>query len=299
MTLEDATTLFIAAKQSRGLSQTTLRWYSDHIRVFARWLEASEWIQRGWFCPEAIEAFLEAERVRGLSDASIAGHFRALSALFKWLRKRRHLPRDMELPTEMMEAPKVPERQKPHVKPSEFEALLDSIPYLTWVNYRDRLAINTMFLCGIRRAEVVNLHIADYDLEAECLHVRNGKGGDDRYVPLLAPVIDAFVDYMVVRPEWDGPEVFLACCNRRPDGVLTGNGLLQRLRVLCRKAEMRSLNPHAFRHGLAIHLLNDKGAQMSLIQRILGHKKLTTTSEVYAKWQMTGIQAQYVRLMSD
>jgi integrase/recombinase XerC len=302
MTLDEAVTLFLAAKRARGLSERTLRWYMDQIQKFMRWLPMSEWFGPAWFRPETIEAYLEHERRRGLSDATIAGAYRALHAVFLWLRKRHHLPKDMELPTELMEAPKVARTEKEHVTAAEFRRLLDSIgagdpPTLNWINRRDRLAVATLFLTGLRRQEVINLHVGDYDLADACVHVRRGKGGNDRYVPLLAPVATEFVAYVYVRPPWSTPHVFLAACNGLPDGVLTGNGLYQRLRYLCRKAGLRALNPHAFRHGLAVYLLNERGAQMSLIQKILGHQTLSTTSEVYARWQRSGVQRQYLALM--
>ena len=75
-------------------------------------------------------------------------------------------------------------------------------PPLRWIHRRDRLAVSTLFLCGLRRQEVCNLYVGDYDLIDACVHVRHGKGGNDRYVPLLAPVATEFVAYVYVRPPW-------------------------------------------------------------------------------------------------
>lgn len=296
MTLEEGLSLFLAAKRARGLSERTLHWYVEQIHKFARWLQQSHWHRTGWFCPECIEAYLDHERRRGLADATIAGAYRALHAYFRWLRTRQHIPKDVELPTELMQAPHVRAHEKNHVTAEEFRQLLGSIPTVNWVNRRDRLAVCTLFLCGLRRQEVVNLEVGDVDLLGSSAQVRGGKSGD-RYVPLLAPVKEEFVAYVYVRPPWPTPHLFLAACNGLPDGVLTGNGLYQRLRYLCRRAGLRNLNPHAFRHGLAVYLLNDRGAQMSLIQQVLGHKTLATTSEVYARWLRSGVQRQYLALM--
>ena len=114
--------------------------------------------------------------------------------------------------------------------------------------------------------------------------IREGKRGDYECVPLLEPVARAFVAFLFVRPAWPTTEVFLAAdgsAEPKPDGVLTRSGVWQLLERLRKKAGVGRANPHAFRHGLARFLLNDKGADMAIIQQILRHKRITTTAEVY------------------
>jgi integrase len=69
------------------------------------------------------------------------------------------------------------------------------------------------------------------------------------------------------------------------------------LKRRCTAAGIRYLNPHAFRHGIAMHLLNDKRSDASMVQRILRHSKITTTTESYAEWIIDPLADEYRRQM--
>ena len=81
-----------------------------------------------------------------------------------------------------------------------------------------------------------------------------------------------------------------------PDGRLTVSGLRQMLERRCAAAGLAYLNPHSFRHGLAMRLLN-RGADMSLVQAILGHSRIATTQQFYARWLVSGLKTQYTEVM--
>lgn len=294
MRLEDALAEFLAAKRAAGRSASTTDWYEVQINAFMAWLpdQPGDWFQTTTF--ERYYVYLAEERQ--LQPASVRGAHRALSAFFNWLLKRRYIPHN---PIEQVEPPHVPRRQPRRTTPQEYEALLTIIPLNNWVGLRDHLMVQTLFLCGIRVSSLVRLTIDDYDVRNELLMIRL-KGGDDHIIPLLDPVRRAFVAYLYSRPAWEGREVFLASDGGPGvDGVLTVNGVRQRLTKLCRDAGVVRLTPHRFRHGLARYML-DKGADMALIQRILGHQRLSTTSEIYALWDNLGaVIEQYERVMDD
>ena len=69
------------------------------------------------------------------------------------------------------------------------------------------------------------------------------------------------------------------------------------VRRRCEHAGIRHLNPHAFRHGLAMLMLNDRHADMSLVQRILGHSQITTTARHYAEWQTDSMLREFTDKM--
>lgn len=277
-----------------ALSPKTIAWYRVQLSAFAAWLEGGDWL-----APSVIEQYYDYLRtVRRLQPSSIRGAHRALSAFYGWLTKRRLIPTN---PILDVEPPRVPKKQRARAQPGDYEQLLRSIPLNNdWVNARDYLMVSTLFLAGLRVAELTRLTIDDFDIPNRLLIIRNRKSGDDHIIPLLEPVTRAFVAYMYARPATDRAEVFLASDGGgNSDGVLTPNGVRQRLTKLCARAGIARLTPHKFRHGLARYML-DKGADMALIQRILGHQKMSTTSEIYALWDnLTGVAEQYKAVMVE
>lgn len=294
MQLLHALDQFVAAKRATGRAPTTISWYEIQLKCFLDWLppeEASD------LQPATIEAYYIhlAER---LQPASVRGAHRALSAFLAWCKKRRLIATN---PLLDVEPPHVPKRTRARTTPDDYRTLVDSIDGDDWVGLRDRLLIQTLFLSGIRVAELVALKLEDYDTRAKVLIIRRRKGGGDHTVPLLEPIAKALVAYTYNRPAYPTSEVFLASAGGgdRPDGVLTTNGVRHRLTALCRRAGIARLTPHKFRHGLARYML-DQGADMALIQRILGHERMSTTSEIYAVWDnLPAVASQYEQVMSQ
>lgn len=293
---------FLTAKAGAGRCLKTCTWYEDNFNAFLAWLHINRYDDTVLsITSEAIEGFLAYEQAN-LQPSSVNGRYRALRAFFNWFEKRqRRKDRDYISPIRDVESPHVPRKRQRAVKMADWITLLGSIELDTWIGVRDYLAVNTLFLCGLRAAELVALRIEDYDLSAKVVIVRDGKGGDAREVPLLPPVASAFVAFLYVRPSWSTSAVFLSAdgSHLKAANVWTVSGVRQRMKVLCERADIAYMNPHSFRHGIARHLLNDKGADMSLIQKILGHKRLSTTADIYAQWDDDGAKAQYQAIMSD
>lgn len=292
---------FLVAKTAAGLSPHTLAWYRLEISAFLRFPQPSDDLPS----PETIDAYLAHRRGPnngrpGNQPATVAGHHRALSSFFSWLVQRRVITA-AENPMPLVAKPRVPKKEPRQVGIADFERLVRSLPRATWVDYRDRLAIVTLFLTAVRVAELVGLSIDDYDFAESTLLVRRGKGGDARRVPMLPVIKVEFAAYMMTRPAWPGREVFLAAdgATLGVSNALTISGFRQMLKRRCARAGVDYLNPHAFRHGLAMYLLNDKGAEMSLIQRILGHKMLQTTAAIYARWRDDGVAMRYMAIMRE
>lgn len=281
----DAVHEFIISKEAASISRSTLIWYRCNLDAFLRWRGE----RTGWPDIKEIEAFLADERKR-LKPISLAGRYRTLNVFFGWCVERELL---VVSPMAKIKRPKVPKQKPRSASAEDFEMLLSRIPENSWLDLRDRLAISTMFLCGLRVSEVANLRTGDFNLESGLLFVRAGKGGDDRPVPLLPAVAMAFVRYQFVRPASANAYVFVS---RHNGEQLRPNSLRLMLRRRCRAAGVTYLNPHSFRHGLAIHLLNN-GGDMSLVQKVLGHSKISTTAEHYAHWLTEGMVRAYQEIM--
>lgn len=307
MKFSDACERFLTAKSTRHTTATR-EWYNYQFAAFQSWLAAQRLEDSIEIEPETIDMFLDAQK-KLLSPSSLNGRWRALKALYIWLVARKKISSD-DNPMPLIEEPVVPKTEPRYAAFDEFLKLLDSIPQLTWLNARDRLAVTTFFLSGLRVTELVNLQISDYDITKMAIRVDRQKGGDANVVPMLQSISDAFITYIYSRPEHPDPHVFLASDGAggilgtpQKDGStryhLTRNGMYQRLSALCEKAGVERINPHAFRHGLAMHLQNTAGANTSLIQRMLRHKDERTTRDIYARWDITGVSSQYVEKMGS
>lgn len=278
---------FLLAKEAAGLSPRTLQWYEEMVRAYLAWLE--QWPALAFDMPEAIDGFLAHERRRNLAASSIQGRYRALSAWFGWLMRRELLARD---PMAAIDRPAVPKKRMRHVKLAEFLSLYRSIRGDTWLDYRDREIILIMLFSGLRVSEVCGLTPQDVDVAQRMIRVRNGKGGDDRDVPCAPDVADVHARYLLTRPAYSGPALFVSHDGYAgARGALTANGIRQMLRRRCEAAGLPVYNPHAFRHGFAMLFLN-AGMALSAVSEAMGHSSEQTT-RIYAHWLKDGLTQAY------
>jgi site-specific recombinase XerD len=134
---------------------------------------------------------------------------------------------------------------------------------------RNRALVELVYSAGLRSAEAVALDLADVDFEQELVHVRSGKGGKDRVVPLGEEAADWVARYLRdARPQLArgaNDALFVSATGKRLD-----TSTLRRLVP----------HPHRLRHAFATHLL-EGGADLRTIQELLGHSSLSTT-QVYS-----------------
>lgn len=189
----------------------------------------------------------------------------------------------------------IPYSKKPKKLPvvlsrEEVKRLFDVI-----TNIKHRTMLMVLYSTGLRLSEVLSLKIQDIDGKRMVIHVRHGKGGKDRYVPLSKTLLEQLrFFWMFYRPF---------------EYLLTGNdltrpmsaGSLQRvLNKAGRKAGLRkSVSPHMIRHTFATHLL-EAGMDLKHIQEMLGHRHLNTTSMyLHVAGQTSGKRKKGADLLLD
>ena len=285
---------FLAYHRAAGHSPATVTWYASEINRFLTWLTANSLANGNWLALPTIERYLaESRTLDHNAPATVATHYRGLKGFFGWLQTRGYIPVN---PLATMPPPKVPRTEPRRASLQDYQRLLDSLPRDSWVGYRDRLIVVTLFLCGIRRGECAGLKAEDYRLAEHVLKV-DGKTGP-RLVPLLPAVEVAFVEYQFNRPAYPADLLFLSAGGGgQPDGVLLAGGIYQMLRRHCLTCGVKRLNPHSFRHGLAMLLLNERHADMSLVQKVLGHSQIGTTAARYAEWLTAGVVREFSEKM--
>ena len=164
-----------------------------------------------------------------------------------------------------------PRREKPLpvvLSVEEISTLFQSVASL-----KHRTVLMTMYACGLRVSEAVNLHVGDIDSARMLVHVRHGKGGKDRYVPLSGTLLDLLRQYWKTsRPRlWLFPGM-------RPTKPLSVSTIQKACREAARKAGLKKpVTTHTMRHCYATHLL-ESGVDLRTIQMVLGHRGLTSTS---------------------
>lgn len=176
----------------------------------------------------------------------------------------------------------------------EVEKLL-SIPGTNPLGLRDRAILETLYASGVRVSELVELNLASIDLGAGYARVL-GKGRRERIVPLGTHAVKALRDYLSRgRPELaarrNPPEataLFLNHCG----GCLTARGVRERLSHYVEKAALTTgISPHTIRHCFATHLL-ERGADLRVVQELLGHAQLTTT-QIYTHISQSKLREVY------
>ncbi len=204
-----------------------------------------------------------------------------VSVFFRWLVKRGVVSGN---PAADLELPRLPKRLiKDVLSESEAEAVLAVPDVTTAVGLRDRAVLELLYSTGIRRMEVTELEVADFEAETRTLRVRRGKGKKERYVPVgerAAFWVSLYVSG--VRPELALHEgenaLFLSA-----DGTqLNADWLGQKVRAYVKQSGIgKSGGCHLFRHTMATLML-EGGADVRFIQEILGHASLEST-QIYTR----------------
>lgn len=137
---------------------------------------------------------------------------------------------------------------------------------------RDRVMLQTAYACGLRLGELLHLQVRDIDSSRMLVHVRQGKGGKDRLVPLSPQLLQELRDYWrCYRPQrW----LFPNAAKQVPLCAGTVQRWLKRMVVQARLSKPATM--HTLRHSFATHLL-EAGVDVLTVQKILGHRSLTTT----------------------
>ena len=248
---------------SPGLAEATRRAYRFDLESFAGWLETRgltlEDVDARVLSDYAAE--LGRGRPRRLAPATLARKLSAVRALLRFSLGPARVP-DVPL------SPRRPRRLPEAPKEQEIASLLSALSGDDPLALRNQALVELVYSAGLRSAEAAALDLADVDFEQEAVHVR-GKGGKERVVPLGEEAAHRLALYLRDgRPQLaHGAQnaLFLSARGHRLD-----TSTLRRLVP----------HPHRLRHAFATHLL-EGGADLRVIQELLGHSSLSTT-QVYS-----------------
>ena len=278
--MTDAFLRYLAVE--RGASPHTLRSYRADLTDCQAFLTRRKLGALASADARVLRAYLADLHTRGLARSTVARRLAALRSLYQFLVRRGRMKAN---PAREVRTPRLPRRLPGYLPIDESQALLTQPFGATGTGVRDRAALELLYATGMRVAELAGLALGDVDLADGTVRVL-GKGRKERIVPLGRKAIESLRAYLAVRPPGPGP-LF-----RGRGGALTARSLHRLVGRRARAAGLaRRVTPHTLRHTFATHLL-DAGADLRLIQELLGHARLTTTQR-YTHVTAAGLMAVY------
>ncbi len=272
-----------------SLSENTVEAYLADIIKLEQFVE----LKGGDINPEKItqqqlEEFIIYISEIGLSARTQARILSGLKAFYKYL-----IIEDIinDNPTELLEAPRIGRKLPEVLSIEEVNAIIDAIDLSSAEGERNKAILETLYSCGLRVSELVNLKLSNLIFKEEFIHVI-GKGNKERIVPIGSIAIKHINIYIknirnhqphIVKSSED-----ILFLNRR-GGKLSRVMIFTIIKQLCEKAGIKkTISPHTFRHSFATHLV-EGGADLRAVQEMLGHESITTT-EIY-----THLDREYLR----
>ena len=272
----------------KSLSENSVEAYVHDIEKFTQFLYLNklEKSPREIELPN-LEAFLQWINELGMTSTSQARIISGLRSFYKFCLQEQISKTD---PTALLEAPKLAKHLPDTLSFDEIEKIIEANDLSTPEGVRNKAIVETLYSCGLRVSELVNLRRSCLYFEVGYIRII-GKGDKERLVPIGSSAIKYIKIYLenirVHMPVIAGNEdvVFL---NRR-GRKLTRVMIFTIIKNLAKKAAItKNISPHTFRHSFATHLV-EGGADLRAVQEMLGHESITTT-EIY-----THLDREYLR----
>lgn len=265
-------------KIERGLSENSINAYSQDINKLINYLKVNDMAESpNEIGTELIERFIyqtaktRAARSQARMISGLRNFFDYL--IFEDYRK--------ENPTDLIEAPKIGRKLPDTLSEQEINQIIAQIDLSKPEGERNKAMLETLYSCGLRVTEMIQLKISDLYFEEGFIRVI-GKGNKQRFVPVNSFMIRLINNYKdMIRASLTVQKGFedTLFLNRRGKQI-SRNMVFMILKDLTEKAGIhKTVSPHTLRHSFATHLL-ENGADLRAIQQMLGHESITTT-EIY------------------
>ena len=233
-----------------------------------------------------IRAFIAGEIRKGLKKSTTLRRLSAVRSFLRFLVQEGVMDFN---PAKLVNSPKLPKTLPRFLTVDEVFSLVEKPSDSNFIATRDRAVLELLYSSGLRVSELVGLSPDDIDLREGLVKVK-GKGKKERIVPVGSKALSAIKSYMLERSLVKGKENALFL--NRSGGRLSDR---QIRRIIIKYSRLLGLTgkitPHTLRHTFATHLLQD-GADLRVIQELLGHKSLSTTQK-YTHLDITHLMEVY------
>ncbi len=262
-------------KLERAMSLNTVASYCSDVQKF---LEAVQFgqkeIMEGKVGSGDIESYLAS--CSSLTKRSQARVLSSLRSFFSWMAVEGYIK---DNPCDKVDSPKLGVYLPNVLSEKDVASIIDSVGLSSWQGLRDRAILEVLYGCGLRVSEAVSLKISSLFFDEGFIRII-GKGDKERLVPVGEMAMDAVTAYLDRRPEpSDAASEDLLFLNRFGRS-LSRQSMFKMIKAQALIAGIDSdISPHTFRHSFATHLV-ERGADLRLVQEMLGHESITTT-EIY------------------
>ncbi len=272
----------------KSVSTNTLQAYlSDIDKLFQYFLINYPDLTLSEIKPAHLQSFIEWIAEMGVSKSSQARIISGVRSFFKYLLVEDIIKKN---PASVLSLPRLDKKLPVVLSVEEIDKIIQAIDMSQPLAHRNRAIIETLYGCGLRVSELTELKLTELNFREEFIQV-TGKGGKERLIPLGSHAAKQLKSYINNErrhlPVVKGYEnyVFL---NKRGK-KLTRVMIFTIIKTLCQKAGIsKNISPHTLRHSFATHLV-EGGADLVVVQDLLGHKSITTT-EIY-----THLNREYLR----
>ncbi|NPA67036.1 MAG: site-specific tyrosine recombinase XerD [Chlorobi bacterium] len=270
-------------KLEKSLSDNSINAYINDVKKLALFTNKN---------PDGIdlkelEKFIFALNETYLSPRSQARIISGIKAFFKYLNIDNYID---DNPAELLEAPKIGQKLPEVLSVEEIDMLEACIDLSKPEGHRNKAIIETLYACGLRVSELVNLKISDLHFNEEFIIV-TGKGSKQRIIPVGEKAISEINRYkehyrkhIDIKPGFED----ILFLNRRGQKLSREMIFLIIKKLAADAGFKKNISPHTFRHSFATHLV-EGGADLRAVQEMLGHESITTT-EIY-----THIDREYLK----
>jgi integrase/recombinase XerD len=263
----------------KGLTSNSVDAYSSDLHNFILFLEELEITSFSQVERDHILEYLAQAKQQGYESSSIARRLVSIKVFFRYLFQEKFINIDI---TDVMDSPKLWRLLPDFLSISEIESMLNAFPLSAKdpLNFRNRTMLELMYACGLRVSEEANLKIENVLFEQALLRV-TGKGNKERIIPVGTQALDLISRYLnEIRPQLskkpNDSTIFLSIRGK----PLNRERIWAIVKEAASKAGIsKNIYPHTLRHSFASHLL-ENGADLRIIQEMLGHADISTT-QVY------------------
>ena len=265
-------------KIERGLSSHTIQNYIRDVKKLISFIDKKKITCTPIEINEDLIQQFIYEIAKEISPRSQARIISGLRSYFDYLIFENYRESN---PTDLIETPKIGVKLPDTLSEQEINSLISAIDLSKAEGERNRAMLETMYSCGLRVSELIDLKISDLFFEEGFIKIV-GKGNKERFVPIHSSAQNYIMLYMnEIRSHLSIKKGFedTLFLNRRGKS-LSRQMIFMILKALAIKINLnKKISPHTFRHSFATHLLKN-GADLRAIQQMLGHESITTT-EVY------------------
>ena len=263
-------------KLERGLSPNSVAAYEQDLQRLTSYMEQHN-IDVIKATYEDLQAFV-FETFKSINSVRTQARLVAgIHSFYRFLLYHNYIQQD---PSELLETPKKEHHLPDVLTLDEIDSMIAQLDMSKPESHRNRAIIEMLYGSGLRVSELVNLRLSDIYRQEGFMRI-TGKGSKQRLVP-ISPVADQWLQYWLedrskldIKPEYSDI-VFLNRYGRQ----LTRAMIFTIIKTLAREADIhKNISPHTLRHSFATHLLQN-GADLRIIQQLLGHEDITTT-EIY------------------